>query len=141
MVPRVSAMRRDSEDQIVRAVGFVVGVCLCVVLGLGFAGKALKTFTHRPRLQIQGKINPNRAPTASLARLPSIGLTRANAIVVHRNEFTSQGGEGAAFHRPEDLRVIPGIGPRTVEDIRPWLRFGSSDGEEVRTPETSRRAR
>jgi competence protein ComEA len=68
------------------------------------------------------KVNPNTAPVGSLRRLSGIGPVRAAAIA----EYAAAHGP-AAFRRPEDLTAVSGIGPGTVERLRPYLVFPPSD--------------
>jgi len=68
-------------------------------------------------------INPNTATAASLARLPGIGWTRAQAIVAHRERVARERPEAVAFRSLEDLRRIRGIGPKTAQGLAPWLEF------------------
>ena len=68
------------------------------------------------------KINPNVAPAASLRRLGGLGPVKAAAIA----EFAARAG-GKAFARAEDLETVEGIGPGTVERIRPFLSFGGQE--------------
>ena len=63
------------------------------------------------------KINVNTAPSADLARLPGIGESRAQTIVMHREEK-------GPFHTAEDLLAVSGIGEVTLEKIRPYIEFG-----------------
>lgn len=60
------------------------------------------------------RLDPNRAPAIELDRLPGVGPATADAIVAARRE-------AGGFLRPEDLLEVPGIGPSTLEKIRPWL--------------------
>lgn len=59
-------------------------------------------------------IDLNRASASELERLPGIGPTRARAIVRWREEH---GGFGAV----EDLLKVRGIGPATLERLRPLV--------------------
>ena len=61
------------------------------------------------------RINPNTAPTASLMRLPGIGKVRAMDILNSRKT--------SPFGSADDLERVRGIGPKTVEKIRPYLTF------------------
>ena len=62
------------------------------------------------------KIDPNTAPVTLLTILPALGPARAAAIVEER--------AARPFESPEDLeRRVKGIGPATLERIRPYLRF------------------
>ncbi len=61
------------------------------------------------------RIDPNRGSEVEIARLPGIGPALAGRIVEARAE--------APFQRPEDLLEVPGVGPSTLEAIRPLLDF------------------
>lgn len=61
-------------------------------------------------------LDPNTAPTDSLQLLPGVGPVLAGRIVASR-----QGGN--PFRRPEDLLAVKGIGPASLERLRPFLRF------------------
>ena len=56
-------------------------------------------------------VDLNRAPAAELETLPGVGPAIAARIVEHRR--------GRAFRRVEDLLEVPGIGPATLEGLRP----------------------
>jgi len=69
-------------------------------------------------------IDPNRAGAAELTVLPGIGATKARRIVAFREAHRDPDDPAApVFFRPEDLERVHGIGPRTVEVLRPMLRF------------------
>lgn len=61
------------------------------------------------------RLDPNVAPEVELDRLPGVGPATAAAIAAARDT--------AAFRRPEDLLRVRGIGPATLERIRPWVRM------------------
>lgn len=61
-------------------------------------------------------VDPNRSPESELNRLPGVGAAVATALVESREE---EGG----FLTPEDLLRVRGIGPATLEKIRPYLDF------------------
>ena len=69
------------------------------------------TWRYLSELDHDIKININTADIASLQNLPSIGPTRAQAIVDYR---TAHGN----FTSVEDLDAVPGIGPATITLIR-----------------------
>ena len=68
--------------------------------------------------QAAERIDPNTASPASLQRLPDVGPVLAGAIVADR-----QAHPGQPFTCPEDLARVKGIGPGTVERLRPYLTF------------------
>ncbi len=59
-------------------------------------------------------VDPNLAPAEALQRLPGIGPFLAERWISHR---TTSG----PFRTPEDLLEISGVGPATLERLRPWL--------------------
>lgn len=59
-------------------------------------------------------IDVDRASEAELLRLPGIGPSLAARIVAERES-------GGAFGGPEGLLRVRGIGPKTLEKIRPYL--------------------
>lgn len=60
-------------------------------------------------------LNPNTASVDELVTLPEVGPTMANAIIAKRNE--------KPFTKPEDLLEVKGIGPKTLEKMKPRLTF------------------
>lgn len=106
-----------------QSLGLTVGSCICLILLAAFAAQVPDRAVQPPQLSVGERINPNEAPVASLARLPGIGAARARAIVAFRDGLRTQGKQGPAFHCAEDLCEVRGIGPATLEGIRPWLRF------------------
>jgi len=56
----------------------------------------------------------NRADRAQLLQLPGVGPNLADRITAARDEH---GG----FSSPDDLRLVPGIGPARVERLRPLV--------------------
>lgn len=128
------AAGRDLGLEAAQSLGFLVGAGVCLVLALGFAAGALhRTAAPPPYLPIE-QINPNDAPVASLVRLPGIGVTRARAIVTFRDHVREQGGHTPVFGSAEDLARVRGIGPATVEGVRPWLRFDPPPGPDDEPP-------
>jgi|YNPBryantNP2012_1023418.scaffolds.fasta_scaffold06961_2 competence ComEA-like helix-hairpin-helix protein len=69
--------------------------------------------------QLRLRIDPNRASAAELELLPRVGPRLAEKIIAYRQSVASQ----PAFRTPEDLDRVPGIGPGTVELLRPHLIF------------------
>ncbi len=80
-------------------------------------GKRIPLWGSRIRAATE-LINPNTASSGSLQRLPGIGPTRAALIVAHRQDHGP-----VAFQNPADLSAIKGIGPATVRNVAPHLKF------------------
>ena len=62
----------------------------------------------------RASIDVDRASEAELLRLPGIGPALARRIVAER-------ASGGPFGGPEGLLRVHGIGPKTLEKIRPYL--------------------
>lgn len=58
------------------------------------------------------KLNPNTAARDELMKLPGVGEEIANRII-----------QKQPYQKPEDLLEVPGIGPKKLEEIRPFLEF------------------
>jgi len=69
-------------------------------------------------------LDPNRSPEEDLDRLPGVGPAMAMAIVGERER-------GGGFDRPEDLLRVRGIGPATLEKLRPFLDFSGGIPSEL----------
>ena len=106
-----------------QSLGFTVGLLLCLILSVVFAAGVWRRAVAPPGSIAAGRINPNDASASSLARLPGIGPARARAIVVFRDDLQRSSKDRPIFRRAEDLAQVKGIGPTTVEAVRPWLRF------------------
>ena len=109
----------NEESGRTKVSAFGVAVCLCLVLsGFLFVG-VLGDKNDERVINISSRINPNTASIGSLMRLPGIGPSRASDIV----EYRSNCGLGKAFDCGDDLQVIKGIGPKTVEKMELLLCF------------------
>ena len=62
-------------------------------------------------------VNINTASLAELDAFPYISAAKARAII-----------DGRPYASPEDLLKVRGIGPATLERIRPLITFGSTNG-------------
>lgn len=87
--------------------------------------EALAAPTGDPTLEgvlVDGRVDVNRAPAELLASaLPGIGPVRSEAIVAHRDR---EGG----FASVEEMEAVSGIGPATVERLRPLVTFSPPAG-------------
>ena len=111
-----------------RAVLIVLGVAILAIAAVRFAlnPKYISTEpTSEPSPELIDQIDPNDAPWPALAALPTIGEQRARQIVAYREEFLRDHPGAIAFERLEDLEKVKGIGPATVQQLRPYLVFPS----------------
>lgn len=69
-------------------------------------------------VEIAEKINVNVADVAELCELPGVGPCYAGRIVEYREEH-------GPFEEPEDLLAVDGIGPKTVEKLKPYVTCGA----------------
>jgi competence ComEA-like helix-hairpin-helix protein len=60
------------------------------------------------------RVNPNQADALRLTAVPGVGEALAQAIVRFREAH-------GAFRRLSDLREVPGIGPKRLQDLLPYL--------------------
>ena len=75
----------------------------------------------RPVSLLPGEVmNVNTASEKELERLPGVGAGRARAIVSCRQE---RGG----FQSVDELGDVPGIGPATLEGLRPYVTVGGAE--------------
>ena len=77
-------------------------------------GTAVRTELTGPARRLFGlRVDPNLADAITLETLPRIGPVRAQAIIAERcrRPFTST----------EDLRRVPGIGPKAVDALAPHV--------------------
>jgi competence protein ComEA len=77
--------------------------------------------THKPgakEANLKEPIDINRASAADLQKLPGIGPKMSQRIVDERQK--------KAFKSVEELRRVSGIGPKTLEKLRPYVVVGRS---------------
>ena len=96
-------------------IGVVVGVSL-FVMGVYWwqkIGRPIKGINVERDVKFQ--VDINSADWPDLMVLPELGETRARQIIQWRQDHGS-------FATIEDVLSIPGIGEKTLEKIRPYLR-------------------
>ena len=103
-------------DQVIVAVVLVLGMAVMIgwwtVRG-GCRGRLVEADQARQR-KFSFKVDINRAAWPELTQLPGIGEVTARKIVASREKEDP-------FADHANLRRVHGIGPKTVERIRPFL--------------------
>lgn len=66
-------------------------------------------------------VNLNTATQAELESVTGIGPSRAKAIVEYRKA-------NGPFKKVDDLVNLPGIGPKSMDQLRPQLSIGAAGG-------------
>lgn len=72
----------------------------------------------RPPARLRTPVNINAAPTNQLQAVPGIGPALASEIARYRAVH-------GPFQMAEDLLKVKGIGPKTLEEIRPHITCGT----------------
>lgn len=112
------APRFPSEPSlIVEAANVEVDIESCIVGGLRVADgnrvRISNSIVDATESLEPSVVNINTADTEELDELPEVGLATAEAIVEHRRAH-------GPFRSVDELVEVPGIGPATLEKIRPF---------------------
>jgi competence protein ComEA len=100
-------------------------LAIVAATGLALGRRGLTRGTEPVVLTAELKLDPNTATPQALAALPHIGPTLARRIA----EAQADG----PFRSPQDLRArVRGIGPVTLAQIEPYLRFDAGPQVEPR---------
>jgi Helix-hairpin-helix motif len=78
---------------------------------------------HGNPITLPTRIDPNTATAAELTRIPHLGEKLAAKIIDYREARKPLTPDAIVFHTPEDLTHIPGLGPKTLDQLRPYLQF------------------
>ena len=114
------------------ALGLLLTAGIFFTLGRWSSGPFAAPLLSIPHQASGPRLDLNRATKAELRLLPGLGDTLAQRIVDHRAQH-------GAFARIDDLGRVSGIGPKTLERLRPWiLVLGDDDYDDM--PATSRAA-
>jgi competence ComEA-like helix-hairpin-helix protein len=111
----------DASQNKVQSFAFCLALSVAGGVSLCFAVSSLGRLGQPCEIRLESRVNPNYVPPASLARLPGIGLVRAEAIIAYRKNFRDN--EARPFKDCNDLQKVKGIGPKTAADICEWLKF------------------
>jgi competence protein ComEA len=91
----------------------LVGMAAYFVVQGGFRGGLIEIDRATP-LEARFRVDINQAEWPEFSQLPEVGETLARRIVDSR-------AMNGSFKDNDDLRRVRGIGPRTLERIRPYL--------------------
>lgn len=116
LLPSRGGLLRSTEQAVVAALTLsgIVAVAGYWLAQGGARGRLIEIDRAEPR-QARFTVDVNSADWPELAELPDLGETLARRIVDSRR------AEGK-FVDHDDLRRVQGIGPRTLDRIRPYLR-------------------
>ena len=104
---------------------FLLGVSLTLlaIQSLGYLrGGSRPTDLERDAI-LAYRIDLNRADRAELLQLPGVGDGLAERIQAHRREH-------GPFQKVDDLVSVRGIGPTTLEKLRPWVIVHTDEEDE-----------
>jgi len=73
--------------------------------------------------ELKCTINPNNTSWASLARLPGFGPQKAKNLIEYRQQYKAANNQKEPFSCADDLQMVKGIGPKTVDKIRKYITF------------------
>jgi competence protein ComEA len=79
----------------------------------GLSGRLIE-IDHAPAQSAEFLVDINEAEWTELSALPGVGETLARRIVANRHDR-------GPFADHNELGRVPGIGPRTLERVRPYL--------------------
>jgi competence protein ComEA len=104
------------SDQLAVAVLCAVALLFLTMrwLGSGGPGGGLVDIEAAEPLEATFQTDINTADWTELAQLPEIGEALAQRIVEWRERY-------GAFTSPDDLDRVPGIGPKILEKVRPYV--------------------
>lgn len=113
LAPRLTLRR---ADQLVAAVAIVLSlVVIAAWCGYqGYLGGRTIDIERAEPIAVDFQIDINQAPWPELSLMPNIGEQLAKRIVADRTER-------GPFKDLEELRRVRGIGPKTLESMKPFL--------------------
>ena len=120
--PRNGFLRRIDQAAIAALTcAFLVALAIHWLAQGGATGRLIE-IDRAPRQTARFTVDINEAEWPELAQLPDIGETLARRIVDSRKTR-------GPYADHEDLRRVRGIGPRTLEGLRPYLRPMPGSGD------------
>jgi len=111
------------------ATAFLLGVAVTLIATRWYGSSrwgARQTQLEQPSRPAY-RVDLNRAERAELLQLPGVG----EGLVRHIEGYRQAHGR---FQRVDDLVMVNGIGPATLERLRPWVCVHQEDGGEESRP-------
>ncbi len=108
-------------DQLFVGAMCTLGLCLLVAYWMqmyAVGGRPLE-IDRLPESRFEYRVDINRATWVEWAQLDGIGETLAHRIVEDRERR-------GPFRSIEDVSRVKGIGPKKMDQVRPWLEIGES---------------
>lgn len=113
------------QQRIMLAVLLAIGLCVILMIWRQRSARLPDDelqVSHQSIPELETLLDPNTATAASLSRIPGIGPQLAERIVTFR-EARMTSVSGPVFVKLADLGVVPGIGKKKLEQMRPWLKL------------------
>jgi competence protein ComEA len=107
-------LRRGDQCVLAAFVGAALVAMACYFVARGGYRGELIEFDQATPLDARFQVDLNAADWPEIAAIPEIGETLAHRIVDARKQ-------NGPFRTLDDLDRIPGIGPNTIEQMRPYL--------------------
>jgi DNA uptake protein ComE-like DNA-binding protein len=106
----------------------VLAALLLVVLGIQWWRRPARldegaVVVHGEQVVLPQRVDPNTASVGELSRIPHLGDALAQRIIEYREARKGNTADGIVFRQAEDLDAVPGIGPKLVEQMGPFLEF------------------
>lgn len=108
-------LRRADQAAVAALVAAALVAMIAWWLAHGGWHGGLVEIEHADQLAARFEVDINTADRPELMQLPGIGEKMADRIIESRKT-------AGPFTSHEDLRRVRGIGPKTLEQIRPYLR-------------------
>jgi len=99
----------------------IVGLLLLAWFAVPFVAAA-EAVKKPPETAHVAAVDINEASATALAEVPGIGEVMAERIVAWRKEH-------GPFERVEDLMKVKGIGEKSLEKLKPYLRVAAHSGK------------
>src|SRR5262245_52098633 len=120
MATNLNRNATQTAAPVLALIGLGLGVCLIAVRHFSDSADTSSITASQPAL-----LDPNTARWWELSALPRLGASLARRIVEFRETERTKTGRPdlRVFQRLDDLRRVRGVGPATLELLRPYLLF------------------